>query len=245
MLQQLLPLLPDEAGTGALLIAITGALIGLGMWLIGARFSRPVVTLCMVSLGAVSGLRLPQWFSWTISGMGPAVGAAIVLGVFGFICHRVCIGVWLGLVMAWWVGLGTWVLLRDGQSWSWPVVDASTTIASCCTDLWRALPPSVMKVLPYSAGAALLSGICIAMVWPRAGVAITWSLAGVSLLVSMGLAAMKLKEPNWLNVMPAQTWAQALAFFGLVAFCAILQWKLAPASKAPSNPAPKPKAEGA
>src|SRR5678815_5388750 len=104
MLQQLLPLLPKEAGTGALMIAITGALIGLGMWLIGARFSRPMVTLAAVAIGAVIGMRMPQWFNWTINGMGPAVGAAIVFGVSGFVGHRLWIGMGLGLVMAWWVG---------------------------------------------------------------------------------------------------------------------------------------------
>jgi hypothetical protein len=246
MIQQLLPLLPDEAGTGALIIAITGALIGLGMWLIGARFSRPMVTLAAVTIGAIVGLRLPQWFGWTISGMGPAVGGAIGLGMLGFIGHRFWIGVGLGAVMAWWVGLGTWVLLRNGQSWSWPVIDQTTTFTSFCTDLWRALPPQVMKVLPFSCGAAMVSGILAPLLWPRAGVVLTWSLAGVSLLVSMGLAAVKLKEPNWIDAMPAQTWAQAMTFFGLVMFGAILQWRLAPASKAPNNPAPaKSKPEGA
>src|SRR4029453_5362604 len=98
MVQELLNLLPQDVGRLGLVIAIVGSMIGLGMWLIGSRFSRPIVTLLTVLLGASIGMHLPKWFGWQISGAGPAVGAALVLGVTGYVLHGMWVGIGLGTV---------------------------------------------------------------------------------------------------------------------------------------------------
>src|SRR5687768_5279625 len=105
MLQQLLALMPKEAGTFGLVVTVAGTLAGLVLWLVGARFSRPLITLCTVALGGAVGMMLPRWCGWTVNGMGTAVGGAIVLGVSGYVMHRFWVGIGLGLVMCCWAAL--------------------------------------------------------------------------------------------------------------------------------------------
>src|SRR5947209_12518319 len=83
MVQELLPLLPKELGTLALVLAVAGAVAGVGLWLVGSRFSRSLVTLLLVSVGGWTGLFFPRWFGWAIDGWAPAVGLAVVLGAAG------------------------------------------------------------------------------------------------------------------------------------------------------------------
>ena len=56
MFQEFLPLMPKEAGTLAYAMALTGTLIGVGLWLAGSRFSRSLITLVMVSAGGWIGM---------------------------------------------------------------------------------------------------------------------------------------------------------------------------------------------
>src|SRR5215218_9169883 len=109
MVQQLLPLLPKEIGQAALIAALVGTFIGVGLWLAGARFSRPLITLVTVSLGAVIGRALPGWMNWNVNSMAASVGGAVVLGMSGYVMHRVWVGLGLGLLLACWAALGTWV----------------------------------------------------------------------------------------------------------------------------------------
>ena len=88
-----------------------GAVVGAVLWLAGARFSRTLVGLVTVSLGAFLGMEMPRYFGWGVSGAGPAVGMALILGLSGYIMHRFWIGVGLGTVLAAWAFLATWVVL--------------------------------------------------------------------------------------------------------------------------------------
>jgi hypothetical protein len=239
MLQQLLTMLPREMGSVALIVAIAGAMLGLGLWLIGARYSRTLVTLLAVAAGTLLGKHLPGWFDWPLSSTGAAVGGAMVLGAAAFIGHRLFIGAALGLLLAWWTGIATWALLSNGQSWSWPIIEPGTaTLTGFASALWRVLPPDVTRIVPYSGGAALLSGMMIAILWPRIAVVVNWSLAGLSLLLGMGLAAIEHGQPHWLTMLPAQTWAQLSTFAGLVLFGAMVQWWLSPMKPAAAGTKP-------
>src|SRR5206468_9593604 len=83
-------------GRYALLAALVGSAAGFVLWLAGSRFSRSLVTLLAVTVGAVLGMHLPGWFDWPIEGMGLAVGGAMVLGLSGFLLHNT----WVGLSLS-------------------------------------------------------------------------------------------------------------------------------------------------
>jgi len=51
-----------ESGWMVAAMSIGGVVAGLIMWLVGARFSRGIITLIAVSIGALVGLRMPHWF---------------------------------------------------------------------------------------------------------------------------------------------------------------------------------------
>ena len=70
-----------ETGWLVAAISIGGVLAGLIMWLVGARFSRSIVTLIAVSIGALLGLRMPHWFSVPLGAWATAVGGALLLGI--------------------------------------------------------------------------------------------------------------------------------------------------------------------
>jgi hypothetical protein len=227
-LLSLLPVVPAEAGQTVVYALLGVACVGAALWACGARFSRGMVALTCTSIGAVLGMRAPQLYGWNVSGAGVAVIGAIAAGVLGFVMHRLIVGVMLGAVMATWAAIGTWVMYRNGQSWSWPVVEPTTTIAQFFTDLWHVLPPDVTRIAPWSAGVAMLSGVALALLWPRLAVPLYWSMAGVSLAVPTGLAAMQYRCPEYLAKVPDQAGAQLVVLGGLVAFGAVLQWGLTP-----------------
>jgi hypothetical protein len=228
MVQELLNLLPQDVGTLGLVIAIVGSMIGLGMWLIGSRFSRPIVTLLTVLLGASIGMHLPKWFGWQISGAGPAVGAALVLGVTGYVLHGMWVGIGLGTVLSSWTALGCWILLRNGVAWHWPVVGPETILDGFFRELWLGLPPDVSRILPYACATAMITGLAVTIIWPKVSLVLVWSMAGVTLLVCMGVAAVSIGQPAWLLKIPQQMWAQGSLVMLLVMLGSLIQWKLAP-----------------
>jgi hypothetical protein len=228
MVQELLNLLPADVGRLGLVIAIVGSMIGEGMWLIGSRFSRPIVTLLTVLLGASIGMHLPKWFGWQISGAGPAVGAAVVLGVTGYVLHGMWVGVGLGIVMSSWTALACWILLRNGAAWHWPIIGPETTLDGFFKELWLGLPPDVTRILPYACATAMITGLAVTIIWPKVSLVLVWSMAGVTLLVCMGVAAIQIGQPAWLAKIPQPMWAQAALVLLLVMFGSLIQWKIAP-----------------
>ena len=239
MLQQLLPLLGNAPDNLTLFIEVAAILsvIGLGLWLIGARYSRQIVTLIGVGGGAIVGKHLPEFVNLNMSAPVLAIGGALILGLFAFVAHRYWVGLGLGTVMAYWASLATWAVMHGQQSWSSPVWDADMTISRFGQELWTVLPTDVQRLLPWAAGSAMISGVALAILWPKIATALNWSLAGVSLVLCLGIATMSYARPEWIGMLPAQTWAQLSTFFGMVLFGAIVQWKLSPksATKAPKK----------
>jgi len=245
MVEQLLPLLPKEIGQAALYAAMFGTLVGAGLWLVGARFSRPLITLVAVSAGAVIGRMVPAWMGWTVNSMAAAVGGAVVLGMSAFLLHRVWVGIGLGVLLTCWAALATWATCHGDAAWTWPAVDASTTVASFGDAIWDGLPERVRTILPYACGGAAMSGFLAALLWPRVAVVLLYSALGASLLVGMGLTAIENGRPEWMNIVPAQTWAQVATLVVIVVFGAMVQWQLSPSPKSSApNPSPaQPKAD--
>jgi hypothetical protein len=188
----------------ALLVA-AGA--GLVVWIAGAKFSRFVMTLLTVLIGAAVGMQLPRWLGWNISGAGTAVGGAVVLGVSGFVLHGMWGGVLLGSMLAVWATFVTWICVRAGQPMIWPPIDPATTnITSWSRELWAGLPENMHRILPFAAGAGMVTGLACAILWTRLTTIIAWSLTGVTLLVTAGLASIHFSKPEWLGHIPPPIW---------------------------------------
>jgi hypothetical protein len=242
MVQELINLLPRDPGSLGLIIAVIGSLIGVGIWLLGARYSRWIITLLTVLLGATIGMHTPLWFGWEISGAGPAVGGALVLGVTGYVLHGMWVGIGLGTILASWTSMACWMMFRNGAGWDWPAWDASTTIVSYSTTMWQSLPPDVVRILPWAAIAAMISGLAIAILWPKLSLIVGWSLAGTTLLAGMGVAAMEYAQPQWLVKIPSPLWAQAMLLACFTALGSMIQWKLGPKPAASTKTSSKKKA---
>jgi len=226
MVQTYLQLLPPAASSMTSSALVVVAAIGAVVWLSGSLYSRWVVTLFTVMLGASIGMQMPRWFGWNISGAGPAVGMAVVLGVTGFAVHGGWVGALLGIVLALWAALVTWVCVGDGQAMSLPLVDEFTTFASFAQDWWHGLPPPVARLLPYTSAAAMVTGLACAILWTRLTTALAWSLGGVTLGLGCGLAAARFAHPEWLEGRVPGVPLQAAIVVLTVMLGTLIQWKL-------------------
>ena len=106
--------------------------------------------------------------------------------------------------------------------------------------LWQGLPLEMRRVLPVACGAVGIGGLVAAMLWPRICIVFLYSTIGVSMLVGLGLCSMNVARPQWLGALPHRSSSQLLAVLGMVAFGALLQWKIALSRKGmipkPSRP---------
>jgi hypothetical protein len=90
------------------------------------------------------------------------------------------------------------------------------------------MPGDVTRILPYACATALITGMGLAIIWPRISLLLGWSMAGVTLLAAMGIAAVEYGRPQWLTAIPSPMWAQGTLLVLLVALGTIIQWKLGP-----------------
>ena len=226
MIQTLFKFLPHDLGTIALVLAILGAGLGVGLWLCGSKYSRKLVTLLTVALGVLVGLQLPGWFGWGLDAWAAGVLAAIVFGVTGYAWHKAWIGAGLGLVLACWAAVITCAVCGVGPI---PATGQGMSTKVWFVALWNSLSESTRTVLPFACLAALLTGIGSSVLWPRLGTVLLYSSLGVSLLVCLGTSAVLSTKKDWLRVVPDQTTSQMVVLLALVAFGAIFQWRVVPA----------------
>jgi len=228
MMQQLLSLLPKEINSLAMMIAMAGALLGGILWLGGSRFSRTLMTLISVFVGALIGLQVPNWIPMGLEGWATAVLGALILGISGYALHKVWVGMGLGLVLAAWAAVATFLLCGDPKGFAWPITPEGETLHGRLIDIWNALTPEARRLLPFACCAGLISGVSASLLWQRLGVVLLYSTAGVTLLVGLGVAVLNSAKREWLNIIPSQTSSQVIVLISLVAFGAILQWRTAP-----------------
>lgn len=247
MLHEYLQILPDDPGAYGRCIAAFAAVVGLFLWVCGAKVSRPHVTLLTVLIGALIGLRLPAWFGWQISGAGPAVGGAVLLGISGYVLHRTWIALGLGTVLALWAGFVVWMKMHGTNEWNWPAIDSTTTVAGYLSQLWQQVPPAMSRIGPFACGAALVSGIAFTILWPKLATVIAWSAAGTTSAALGAIATIAYWRPEWLESVTEKSWIQATTLLAATAVGAAVQWKLtAKASRRGGGGKPKSdKPEGA
>src|SRR5688500_7584051 len=159
MVHQYFALLPDAASATTVVVLWVVAAAGAVVWVCGAKLSKWLVTLTTVLLGASIGMQMPRWFGWDISGAGPAVGMAVVLGVSGDAVHGGWVGALMGVMLGLWAAFVTWTCAGEAQPMVVPIVTEFTTMASFCQEWWYGLPPRVAKFLPYTTAAAMVTGL--------------------------------------------------------------------------------------
>jgi len=238
MLYQLTALLPSELLRLSAGATVMCAIAGIALWLVGARFSRYLITLAAVAVGTVIGMRLPAWMGWQIDGMGTAVAGAIVVGVCGFLLQRTWVGLLLGIMMALWGGLAVWVMLDGKVQWDWHAVEWSSQPVQLLKNVWQTFPPNLSHAVPIAMMTGFGAGTLLAVFWPKLSKVLAFSLMGVTVAMPMGLMATRDVHPQWLKALPATTAAQAGILAGLVLLGAAIQWRNTPPLRGP-RPAEK------
>lgn len=228
MLRELLSLLPDAIARCSPMVAMACAMLGLVLWLCGARFSRAILSLTAVAAGTVIGMHLPEWRGWQIDGMGLAVGGAIVLGSAAFLFHRTCIGAMLGIGLMLWAAAGVWIFMAGDVYWNWHTARWDGDMVQYLGEAWKTLPASVSRSFPAACLAGLGAGITIAAFLPKTSKVLAHSLIGVTLAVVMGAVAMSENRPQWIAGLPGSLAAQALGLVTLVVIGSAIQWRLTP-----------------
>jgi hypothetical protein len=234
MLRELIGLLPDLLLRCPPAKAIACALLGAVLWMVGARFSRSILTLAAVAAGTFVGMRLPAWRGWQIDGMGIGVAGAIVFGLTVFLFHRTCIGALLGGGLMLWAGLGTWIFLAGDMYWDWHNVTWDGDMIQFFKEAWQTLPPVLGRVLPAACFAGLAGGVSIAVFLPKLSKVLAHSLIGVTLMAVMGTVAVNSSRPEWLAA-PGSLAVQGAVLIGLVLVGAFFQWQITPPYGRPAS----------
>lgn len=227
MVQELLPFFPQTLTSAQALFCLLGLVAGLFLWVSGAVWSRGLVTLVAVTLGALLGMYVPRWQLWPINSMALAVLGAVGFGLSAYLVERLWMGLTFGFVLACWAALGTWVQQRPAdfvypQREAWQL--QHMTPPEHARDLFIRLPAEVRDVLPYAAGTAMLSGLAVALLWPRLGRAVGMSTAGVTMVLGFALALVMTRRPAWLAHVPAPPLTQAGIAAGMVMVGLLGQW---------------------
>jgi len=207
---------------------VTGAaiIVGLLFWSIGGKFSRGMLTLAMVAIGAFVGLRIPRWFGWGIDGAAVGVFGALVLGLAGYFLHRTWIAFSLATLCAIWAGIAVWIALGRPIEWSWPAFTRSGTAADLPAQIWEGFPPELRRNLPLAVGSGLAFGLLFVLLWPRLGRALLFSLLGLTFIVAIGLPGIVAHQPAWLANVPPDWRTQVGILGGLVLLGTVIQWLL-------------------
>jgi len=202
-----------------------GTVVGGLLWLLGARFSRSMLSLLAVTAGSWIGVRLPQLFGWTIDPTCVGVAGAIILTTAAFLFHRTLIGIALGAVSALWAVAAAWIRFDGPNQWHPADLHWTGSLVTYLTKIWQSFPGQLGMVLPYAFGAGLAAGVLTGVLWPRFGRCLLYSLIGSTLILASGLPLAGRLRPDWLQLAPQSTQAQLLILFSFVAVgVAVQRW---------------------
>ncbi len=217
-------------GSVGLAVAVGSAGLGLGLWLIGARFSRPLLATAATIGGGAIGYESPHWFAWALDPWTVAVLGSLLFGVIGFLAYRWVAAIGLGLILSIWTILGA--VAHAGLP--------NRLIASLLPTefIWsqiaaapKNLPSQLMMVLLVAGGIGLIGGTAVAIKWPRLGTALFWTILGLSIALGSILAAAQDYQPKALGMIPPHAEMQLAALGGLIVIGAAVQWRITFAKK--------------
>ncbi len=226
MLEQLVQHVPAEATRTATMLASASALVGLVLWLAGARMGRSVIALIAVALGAWLGLQLPRWLDLPVSSWATATAGALVLGMSAYAGSRLWTTVGLALLLALWGAVGVvhhYSPKTGAELLDWP---DKTSLVKHITEVWDDMPTALRQVGPAVCGVAAAIGLAVGVFLPRLGTGLFFSLLGMSVMIVCGGVAMSLSQPQLLDRMPEQHGTQLAILAGLVLGGALVQLRL-------------------
>ena len=242
MLPELTAKFAAIAGPGALTAALVGVAGGTFLWLTGARFSRSLLTLVGVAVGAAVGRRLPGWFDWPVDGMAVGFAAALVLGVGAYVLHTTCVGAWLAVAMAAAAGSVAWALLAEGARSVALVPNPSASLTDNLNALWQSLPGALPRVMPCAIAGGLAAGVALTVLWPRFVRVLACSMTGALVLLVTGLTALSISRPASAAAFPSTAIGQLALAAGLVMIGVLVQlWTTPSVSTTPAGHAKKSK----
>lgn len=226
MLDTLARLLPPLSGPTTLALCVLGLLGAATLWLAGSRFARPLATLFAVAVGGVVGLALPGWMNIGLAPAAAAVGAALLLGISGYLLWQAWLAMALGASLAMWGTLACWMLVAGSSEWSWPAWSEGATLAGYLSGSWQGMPSEFTTLAPFVAALLMLAGLVVGLVWRRQLVPLSCSVIGISLLTTLGLLVASIGQLHWRRAVPAATFAQAFMLLILSMFGALVQTRL-------------------
>ncbi|MFN4242549.1 MAG: hypothetical protein ACK4PI_04855 [Tepidisphaerales bacterium] len=218
MLQRLLLLLPETGPAWAWYwwVALVGG--GMLLWLAGARVSRPLVTLLLVTAGALAGKHVPPAMGWAVDPMAAIAGTALVAGIAGFALHRCAVGLGLGAVAGLWAVLGCWAAAAGPSYWQWP------RRLSELAELKSRLDPQLWQMMLALGGLAAVTGVAVSVLFPRVATTLFWTLTGCSIWCGGAVAWAFYSGPDRLARLPQGDLAQGLLLAAIVLAGFVAQW---------------------
>jgi hypothetical protein len=246
-LERLLLLYPDPGPPWA--PAWWVALLGLGVLVgvCGARFSRGLLTLGLVALGAMLGKHIPVLLSLKLDPMAGTVVVAVLFGVVAFGQYRQVLAGCLGWVVGCTVALGVWVQAAHPAEFAWPT-GLTTDPLAFATELKAALGGDLVNRILAFASVSALAASAVGMFFPRLGALVLWTLLGVLLTLFGGLGYTAYYSPGLFEKLPLTAQGQFIALGAMaVGFLAVQGWLVrrpapvnAPAAPAPTAPPAQP-----
>jgi hypothetical protein len=227
--------LGDQAGPAAVFAAAAGAFV----WLLGARFSKSILALVGVGVGAWVGVHLPQWYRWNFDGMALGMGGALLAGFAGYLLNTTWVGGALIANMGVLFGLTAWVIRAGDATWNMPAsINWSGGQVEILRTLWSTMPGDLPQVMPYAVATGVICAMGLGILWPRLAKGMSWSLIGLTLILLGAGVALRIQRPgsNLSDYLPASPWQRVSALWGLAVLGMLLQWMMLP-GKAAAAPA--------
>jgi hypothetical protein len=232
MFHHFLSFASEGAGSLWTFITVVVAAAGTVLWLAGARFSRSLVTLTTVTVGAAIGLQLPRWLGLPIGTWATAIAGALAFGVAGWGMHKTWVGAGLGVVMAFWGIAIAWIVFGPANEYAWPTPGQDAAFLDHLGIIWTSFPASFRWAGPLGFVLGVMTGAAVAWKHKKFTPMLLYSMLGVTLMIIFGISAMEAGMPTMLAIVPSQRSVQVATLVLMVAFGTAVQyrWSARPAA---------------
>jgi hypothetical protein len=210
MLSRLLLLLPDASQPWPWWVFLLTLLAGLAVWVAGARFSRALIVLAAVTLGAVIGKVAPQALGIRFDPMACVVAGALAFAIAAFLLHRLILASALGGLAFLWTASAVWALADKPKGFHWPTLHSAGELGSFLQGLHAQLGTDLIQQIASLAVLASISFVSLSILFPRAATTFFWSLVGVTMVVSAGVSWCHYLAPERLSLLPQSAATQGI-----------------------------------
>ena len=184
MFKEVLDMLPpDSTGTVVTTVVAVGIGIGALTALLGALHSRVTMALLMCALGSLLGATLPSRLSLGINTPVAICVMAIALGLVGFLLHRICVALCLGMVFA---IVAMMVMYDQTTPVTYPpLVDIplKATMGETVGNAWHNATPLFRSTSLWISSVVFVVLSIMGFFFPKFGMAALYSMTGTILLL--------------------------------------------------------------